>query len=72
MQRHEPAADAAAPGTRPEDQQPSVSRLLAACAAAAAVSTPPKGPEESRAGNTGGARDGRPATPGAATVRQAA
>ncbi|MBQ0988045.1 hypothetical protein KBZ10_26720 [Streptomyces sp. F63] len=71
MQRHEPAADAAEPGIRPGEQQPSVSRVLAACAAATAVSTPPPDVEERRAGGAGHAQDGA-GTTGAATARQAA
>ncbi|WP_030542601.1 hypothetical protein [Streptomyces albus] len=71
MQRHDPAADAAEPGTRPGEEPPSVSRLLAAGAAATAVSTPPSGAEENRAGEAGSTQDG-PGDPGAPTTRQAA
>jgi hypothetical protein len=43
MPRHESDADALRPGR--SSDEPSMSQLLAACAAASAVSTPPKAPE---------------------------
>ena len=43
MPRHESDADAQRPGR--SSDEPSMSQLLAACAAASAVSTPPEAPE---------------------------
>jgi hypothetical protein len=53
MSAHQPVAAAARPGDHDaygpldaaaQEQPPTMSRLLAACAAASAVSTPPKAP----------------------------
>ncbi|GAA2715692.1 MULTISPECIES: hypothetical protein [Streptomyces] len=45
MSAHEPAAPAAAAVPRDPERTPSMHDLLASCAAADAVSTPPRAPE---------------------------
>ncbi|HCA84521.1 MAG TPA: hypothetical protein DEQ61_02840 [Streptomyces sp.] len=50
MPSHEPDAAAPKPDATGEKQSPSMSELLAACAAATAVSTPPSESEEAGAG----------------------
>ncbi|MEC4017433.1 hypothetical protein [Streptomyces sp. H27-D2] len=47
MPAQEPTADAPKSAKRPHGQPTSMRDLLAACAAASAVSTPPESPQES-------------------------